>query len=106
MSGTTNALAAQQYPSSAPGPYLGFALQPVRLCYHLLRGKPEDVVTIEGADDITVVTARGIILEQNKSALSQNPVSDWAHDLWKTFANWIALIKDGHIGVAPVSRTG
>jgi len=21
---------------AAPGPYLGFALQPVRLCYHLL----------------------------------------------------------------------
>src|SRR5437660_1488840 len=100
MSATANDLAARQYPSSAPGPYLGFALQPVRLCYHLLLGNPKDIVTIEGADDITVATGGGIILEQNKSALSQNPISDWANDLWKTFANWVVLIQDGHVDPA------
>ena len=90
-------MSGQRNPASAPGPYLGFALQPVRLCYHLLNGEDVDVVSIETADDIEIATATGLVLEQTKSALSQNPVSDWADDLWKTFYNWITQIKTGQI---------
>jgi hypothetical protein len=53
--------------------------------------KDGEHVSTECLDDIAVHSADGtLILEQTKSALSQNPVSDWAVDLWKTFANWIA----------------
>jgi hypothetical protein len=90
MSGKTN-------PASAPGPYLGFALQPVRLCYHLLNGKAGDVVSIETTDDIEIATGKRLVLEQTKSALAQNPVADFATDLWKTFFNWIAQIKNGNV---------
>jgi hypothetical protein len=84
--------------SSAPGQYLGFSLQPVRLCVHLLSCPPESSVSIEHADDIAVHNADGSqVLEQAKSALSHNPVSDWANDLWKTFANWIEDIEAGLI---------
>jgi hypothetical protein len=84
-------------PASAPGPYLGFALQPVRLCYHLLNGNDGDVVSIETADDIVIAAGEKLVLEQTKSALSHNPVADFAVDLWKTFSNWIAQIKSGDV---------
>ena len=37
------------------------------------------------------------LLEQTKSALKQNPISDWADDLWKTIANWLNNIKAGEV---------
>jgi hypothetical protein len=80
--------------SSAPGQYLGYSIQPVRLCAHLLSCKPDSSVSIEHVDDVAVHNADGTqILEQTKSALSQNPVSDWANDLWKAFANWLDDIE-------------
>ena len=64
---------------SAPGQYLGFALQPVRLFYHLLKCDPEDQVGLEHVDDVSVHTNHGVrVAEQCKSALSRNPVSNWA----------------------------
>ncbi|MCP3396178.1 ABC-three component system protein [Bradyrhizobium sp. CCGB20] len=75
---------------AAPGPYLGFALQPVRLCYHLLTCPGEAQVSLELLDDVAVHYAdRTLALEQTKSALKQNPLSDWAADLWKAIANWL-----------------
>jgi hypothetical protein len=45
---------------------------------------------MEHLDDVAVHFADGsIILEQAKSALTQNPVSDWADDFWKCLANWL-----------------
>jgi hypothetical protein len=74
----------------APGQYLGYGLQPVRMCARLLLAKEGDYVSTEHLDDVAVHSADGmLLLEQTKSALSKNPVSDWAIDLWKTFANWI-----------------
>ena len=74
----------------APGQYLGYALQPVRMCARLALADDGDHVSTEHLDDIAVHQAHGwLILEQTKSALSHNPTSDWATDLWKTFANWI-----------------
>lgn len=90
-------------PSAAPGPYLGFALQPVRFCYYLLTSAAADSVSLEHLDDVAVHASTGIILEQTKSALSQNPVSDWSTELWKTFANWIEMIELGAIDAASTS---
>lgn len=78
---------------SAPGQYLGFALQPVRVFYHLLIAPRGAKVSLEYQDDVAVHHADGkLVLEQTKSALRQNPASDWASDLWKAFENWRAMI--------------
>ena len=75
---------------AAPGQYLGYALQPVRMCVRLMIGQDGEHVSTERLDDVAVHLADGfLILEQTKSALTHNPISDWAIDLWKTFANWI-----------------
>lgn len=83
---------------AAAGPYLGFSLQPVRLCYHLLSGPLDASVSIEYLDDVAVHYADGeILLEQCKSALSHNPISDWSDDLWKTIANWLDMVGAGRV---------
>ncbi len=75
---------------SAAGQYLGYALQPVRLFYHLLTCDPDAHVGLEHADDISVHSADGsTLVEQCKSALKTNPITDWSVDLWKTFHLWI-----------------
>lgn len=79
---------------SAPGQYLGFALQPVRVFYHLLTCPKGAKVSLEFQDDVAIHYADGsICLEQTKSALKQNPISDWANDLWKTFHNWLEMLE-------------
>jgi len=81
---------------SAPGQYLGFALQSVRLCYHLLTCPKGARVSLEYLDDVGVHFSDGtILLEQTKSALAQNPLSDWAEDLWKAIANWLHSLSTG-----------
>lgn len=86
--------------SAAPGPYLGYSLQPVRLCFHLLSADPSAIVSIEHLDDVTIQTNSGVVLEQTKSATAQNPVSNWSPELWKTFANWIETIEHGQVSLA------
>jgi len=47
---------------------------------------------LEYLDDVALHLADGsTLLEQSKSALSQNPVSDWADDFWKCLANWLDI---------------
>jgi hypothetical protein len=78
---------------AAAGPYLGFALQPVRLCYYLLSSPRDSSVSLEYLDDVAVHYADGtLLLEQCKSALAHNPISDWSDDLWKTVANWLDAV--------------
>lgn len=78
--------------SSAPGQYLGFTLQTVRAAFHLLNAPTGSSVSVEHDDDVSVHLPDGkIVLEQCKSALISNPVSDWSSELWKAFANWIAV---------------
>jgi len=82
--------------SAAPGQYLGFSLQQVRLCHHLLKAPDGDAVSIETTDDVTVHRANGDqVLEQCKSGLSSNPIADRSDDLWKTFANWADRCAEG-----------
>lgn len=81
---------------SAPGQYLGFALQSVRLCFHLLTCPKGAKVSLEFLDDVAVHLLDGsTLLEQTKSALKQNPISDWADDFWKAIANWLDSISAG-----------
>lgn len=75
---------------AAPGPYLGFGLQTVRLCHHLLSAPLDASVSVEYEDDVSVHYANGaILLEQTKSALNSEPLAEKSKDLWKTFANWV-----------------
>ncbi|MCA3267061.1 MAG: hypothetical protein ING19_13445 [Azospirillum sp.] len=78
--------------TAASGQYLGFSLQAVRLCHHLLKAPDGSSVSIEYLDDTAIHYPDGaVLLEQSKSALSTNPVSDRSSGLWKTFANWAQL---------------
>jgi len=45
---------------SAAGQYLGYALQPVRLFYHLLKCNPDATVGLEHVDDISVHSSDGV----------------------------------------------
>ena len=75
-----------------------YALQPVRLCHHLLDCPPGAHVSLEHTEDVAIHYPEGLqLLEQTKSALKQNPISDWADDLWKTIANWLNNIKAGEV---------
>jgi hypothetical protein len=83
---------------AAPGPYLGFALQPVRLCFHLLTCPRGAKVSLEYLDDVAIHYPNGnITLEQTKSALKQNPVTDWSDEFWKAIANWLDAIASGQL---------
>lgn len=53
---------------------------------------------MELVDDVSIhMHGKATCAEQCKSALSQNPISNWHADLWKTFANWLENIELGHI---------
>lgn len=100
MSGT----ALQLVKHAAAGPYLGFALQPVRLCYYLLSSPRDSSVSLEFLDDVAVHYADGtLLLEQCKSALAHNPISDLSDDLWKTVANWLAAVETQKVDGAKTS---
>lgn len=77
---------------AAAGQYLGYSLQQLRLCHHLLKVPDDDTVSLEYIDDVGVHRADGtLLLEQSKSALVGNPAADRAVELWKSFANWADL---------------
>ena len=83
---------------AAPGPYLGFALQPVRLCFHLLTCPAGAKVSLEHLDDVAIHYPDGnVTLEQTKSALKQNPLANWADEFWKAVANWLDGIASGQL---------
>jgi hypothetical protein len=78
--------------TTAAGQYLGYSLQQLRLCHHLLKVPDGDTVSLEYIEDVGVHRADGtLLLEQSKSALTGNPASDRAEELWKSFANWADL---------------
>lgn len=86
---------------SAAGQYLGFALQPVRLCYHLLTCPDGAYVSLEHLDDVAIHLSDGaVVMEQTKSALAHNPLSTMSVDLWKTIANWLNSATKGEIELA------
>jgi hypothetical protein len=91
-------VAVKSLKNTAPGPYLGYALQPVRLCFHLLTSPVGAKVSLEHLDDIAVhYLDESVLLEQTKSALKQNPLSDWSDELWKAIAHWLEGIASGQL---------
>ncbi|MGJ5119424.1 ABC-three component system protein [Bradyrhizobium oligotrophicum] len=81
--------------TTAPGQYLGYSLQQLRLCYYLLRRKAKYEVSLEFVDDIAVhAPDESLLLEQCKSVTSSNAIADRAVDLWKTFGNWAELCTE------------
>jgi hypothetical protein len=98
MPALSEAIKSTRSKHSAPGQYLGYAIQPVRLCFHLLTCPPKANVSLEYLDDVAVHYADGsVLLEQTKSALSQNPLADWANDFWKCIANWLSSVSAGTV---------
>lgn len=88
-------------PASVPGQYYGYSIQPTRQCLHLLLAPMGSVVALEVLDDTDIVQPDGNVkVEQSKSGMATNPISDWSIDLWKTFSNWIDAIEAGHIDLA------
>jgi hypothetical protein len=86
--------------SSAAGQYLGYSLEQVRFCHHLLRVPDGDHVSLELLDDVAIHRADGsYLLEQSKSNLASNPATDRSKVLWKTFANWADLCADNIVNV-------
>ncbi|MGO4382485.1 ABC-three component system protein [Pseudoduganella sp. RAF53_2] len=86
---------------NVPGQYLGYALQPLRLFFHLLTAPKGASVSLEHVEDVAVHYADGqVLLEQTKSALAHNPLSDWSVDLWKSIGNWIDDIESGRTVLA------
>lgn len=84
--------------TSVPGQYLGYALQPVRLCFHLFDAPLDAQVSMEHLEDVAVHYADGThLLEQTKSALTGNPASDRSVELWKAMANWADLCIAGTV---------
>jgi hypothetical protein len=82
--------------AAAPGQYLGYSLQQLRFCHYLLRAPDAHLVSMEYLDDVAVHRPDGsLLLEQCKSALAGNPVSDRSVELWKSFANWAELCAAG-----------
>jgi hypothetical protein len=56
--------------------------------------------SLEHIEDVAVHRANGeIVFERMKSALTGNPLSDWAPDLWKTIAYWMRAIAADEIDV-------
>lgn len=89
---------------SAPRQYLGYGLQTVRLCFYLLTEPADSYVLVEHDDDVSIHYADGsMLLEQTKSALGQNPISDWAPDFWKAISNWLKTTKPVKKGSQKIS---
>lgn len=87
--------------TAAAGQYRGYALQTVRVCAHLLAAEDGNRVRVEHYDDVgTERPSFARLLEQLMSATSHNPVSDWAEDLWKSFAHWLELCVSGRVDAA------
>lgn len=106
----------QKPKGKAGGQYLGYALQPVRLFFHLLTCPAEAEVGLEHVDDVSVhLCGKVIHAEQCKSALTGNPLSNWSTDFWKTISNWLDNIDSGfldaqstrfQIYVVPIKKSG
>lgn len=89
--------------TSAAGQYLGYAIEPVRFCRHLLSVPDGDSVSLEFIDDIAVHSAQGTLaLEQCKSSITARGLPDKSNDLWKTFSNWADICSAGFLNPSDV----
>lgn len=92
--------------SSAAGPYLGYSLEQLRLCYHLLTAPDGDSVSLEYMDDTAIHRSDGsVLLEQSKSALSGNPAADRSIELWKALSNWANMCANNEVDISSTTFT-
>jgi hypothetical protein len=55
-------------------------------------------VSVEVLGDVGVLAPDGqVLVEEDKSSIESNPVSDRAVGLWKTFSNWVDAARGGHL---------
>lgn len=82
-----------------PDKVYAFSLQVRHSLYELLRCSTDDVVSIEVLEDVAVEKKDGSVkATQVKSVLSENnPISNRAKDLWKTFYNWLLAVNSGEL---------
>ena len=84
-----------------PGQLAGYTLQYYRALLRLLECKPGESVAIEHIGDVSVSQKDGtLILEEDKSSVSGNPVGDLSINVWKTFHNWILFLQEAKIDVS------
>lgn len=82
--------------SNVPGQFYGYSIQITRVVAHFLRAQQGQSVSIEHLDDVATHTdAGGDLVEQDKSGLAHNPVTNRSPELWKSLANWVRAIRDG-----------
>ena len=81
--------------ANVPGQFYGYSIQITRVVAHFLRAQQGQSVSIEHLDDVATHTDTGDLLEQDKSGLAHNPVTDRSPELWKSLANWVRAIRDG-----------
>jgi len=83
---------------AAPGPFLGFTQQTFRFVKHLLNASSGATIFLEVLDDISVENSAGaVLLEQDASALTYNPVGDKSEKIWKTLLNWVLAVESGDV---------
>lgn len=83
---------------NVPGQAGGYYLQETRLLYHLLKANTGDTVSLEYLGDVAVVHEDGsFTTEEDKSAITDNPVTDRSVNLWKTLHNWILSAESGDL---------
>ena len=88
----------KRHATAAPGQYYGYSMvQGVAYFTGFCRASPDEAVSIEGLDDISVDGDSGLLVEQDKSGLAHNPVADKSLDLWKTLRNWLEGLRNGQI---------
>jgi hypothetical protein len=88
----------------APGQFLGYSLQTTRAVMHLLAAEPGSAVSVEVLDDVATVKRSGKTkLEQTKSNSSTNPIANRSPEFWKTLANWVNSIQEGHLDLPSTS---
>lgn len=79
---------------------LGFEFQDLVFVEKLIRLSPAQTLGLEKLDDIHVATANqdgdieDLVLIQVKHSVDPGNVTDRDIDLWKTLANWLAIIPD------------
>jgi hypothetical protein len=81
--------------SNVPGQFYGYSIQITRVVAHFLRAQQGQSVSVEHLDDVATHTDAGVLVEQDKSGLAHNPVSDRSPELWKTLSNWVRAIRGG-----------
>ena len=84
--------------TNVPGQAEGYFLQETRFLVHLLNAQKGDVVSLELLGDVATESADGIqLVEEDKSTIGDNPVTDRSVNLWKTFYNWTKAIQSDNL---------